>query len=82
MPDDFDSVIEEFIGVVRGRSANSSRQPSVQAKQDAAPKKGAKVPKAPTPGRGANAKSKGAAANLRGGGRPGGKARAQKRGRR
>lgn len=32
-------VIDEFIGVVRGRSARSSRQPSVQAKQDAAPKK-------------------------------------------
>ena len=82
LPDDFDTVIEEFIGVVRGRSANSSRQPSVQAKQDAAPKKGAKVPKTPTPGRSANAKSKSASANLRGGGRPGGKARAQKRGRR
>lgn len=35
-----DPVIEEFIGVVRGRSAQSSRQPSVRAKQDAAPKKG------------------------------------------
>lgn len=35
-----DPVIEEFIGVVRGRSARSSRQPSIQAKQDAAPKKG------------------------------------------
>ncbi|WP_312875900.1 LysR family substrate-binding domain-containing protein [Arthrobacter terrae] len=34
-----DPVIEEFIGVVRGRSAQSSRQPSVQAAQDAAPKK-------------------------------------------
>ena len=35
-----DPVIEEFIGVVRGRSAQSSRQPSVQARQEAAPKKG------------------------------------------
>ena len=35
-----DPVIEEFIGVVRGRSAQSSRQPSVRARQDAAPKKG------------------------------------------
>ncbi|MCZ2401914.1 LysR family substrate-binding domain-containing protein [Paenarthrobacter sp. Z7-10] len=34
-----DPVLEEFIGVVRGRSALSSRQPSVQAAQDAAPKK-------------------------------------------
>lgn len=34
-----DPVIEEFIGVVRGRTAQSSRQPSVQAAQDAAPKK-------------------------------------------
>ncbi len=34
-----DPVIEEFIGIIRGRSAQSSRQPSVQAKQDAAPKK-------------------------------------------
>ncbi|WP_427016024.1 substrate-binding domain-containing protein [Pseudarthrobacter sp. P1] len=40
-----DPVIEEFIGVVRGRSAQSSRQPSIQAKQDAAPKKG-RAPKA------------------------------------
>ena len=81
-PEGFDTVIEEFIGVVRGRSANSSRQPSVQAKQDAAPKKGAKAPaKGSTPARG-GAKGKGGGANLRGGGRPGGKARAQKRGRR
>jgi DNA-binding transcriptional LysR family regulator len=85
LPDDFDAVIEEFIGVVRGRGKNSSRQPSVQAKQDAAPKKGAKAPaKGSTPARGGAAKGKGgkgAGANLRGGGRPGGKGRAQKRGR-
>jgi DNA-binding transcriptional LysR family regulator len=42
--DTSDEVIEEFIGVVRGRSANSSRQPSVQAAQDAAPKKGRRAP--------------------------------------
>lgn len=85
LPDDFDAVLEEFIGVVRGRSANSSRQPSVQAKQDAAPKKGAKAPaKGGTPARGAKGKAgagKSGGANLRGGGRPGGKGRAQRRGR-
>ncbi len=87
LPDDFDAVIEEFIGVVRGRGKNSSRQPSVQAKQDAAPKKGAKAPaKGGAPARGGAAKGKGGAskgggANLRGGGRPGGKGRSQKRGR-
>ncbi len=81
LPEEDEAVIQEFIGVVRGRSANSSRQPSVQAKQDAAPKKGAKVAKSSTPARGNAAKSK-SAPNLRGGGRAGGKARAQKRGRR
>jgi DNA-binding transcriptional LysR family regulator len=45
-----DEIIEEFIGVVRGRSANSSRQPSVQAAQDAAPKKGRRA--APPAGKG------------------------------
>lgn len=79
LPEEDEAVIQEFIGVVRGRSANSSRQPSVQAKQDAAPKKGAKTTK--TPARTNVAKSK-SAPNLRGGGRAGGKARAQKRGRR
>ncbi|MDJ0316673.1 substrate-binding domain-containing protein [Arthrobacter antibioticus] len=79
---DDEAVIQEFIGVVRGRSANSSRQPSVQAKQDAAPKKGAKVAKSSTQARTGAAKGKSSGANLRGGGRPGGKARAQKRGRR
>ncbi|WP_371130888.1 LysR family transcriptional regulator substrate-binding protein [Arthrobacter sp. SDTb3-6] len=84
LADGFDAVIEEFIGVVRGRSANSSRQPSVQARQDAAPKKGAKA----AGGKGGAGKGegkgegKGGRPNLRGGGRPGGKARAQKRGRR
>ncbi|MHA7304350.1 substrate-binding domain-containing protein [Arthrobacter sp. TMN-49] len=81
LPDDFDEVIQEFVGVVRGRSANSSRQPSVQAKQDAAPKKGAKTGKSSTTARGNVAKTK-STPNLRGGGRAGGKARAQKRGRR
>ncbi|WP_442212546.1 substrate-binding domain-containing protein [Specibacter sp. RAF43] len=86
LPDDFDTVIEEFIGVVRGRSANSSRQPSVQAKQDAAPKKGAKGgaggkgAKGAASSRAGGAKTKGGT-NLRGGGRPGGKARSQRRGR-
>ncbi|MFQ4148011.1 substrate-binding domain-containing protein [Arthrobacter sp. LAPM80] len=80
LPDEDEAVLQEFIGVVRGRSAQSSRQPSVQAKQDAAPKKGAK--KSTTPARTPAAKSKTSGANLRGGGRPGGKARAQKRGRR
>lgn len=86
LPDGFDAVIEEFIGVVRGRSAHSSRQPSVQAKQDAAPKKGAKATaKGATTARsgaGKGGAGKGGGPNLRGGGRPGGKARAQKRGRR
>lgn len=88
LPDGFDAVIEEFIGVVRGRGKNSSRQPSVQAKQDAAPKKGAKASAKGTTAAGAGgAKGKGGAGRgggptLRGGGRPGGKARAQKRGRR
>ncbi len=81
LPEEDEAVIQEFIGVVRGRSAQSSRQPSVQAKQDAAPKKGAKAPKSATSGKGQATKSKSAGANLRGGGRPGGKARAQKRGR-
>lgn len=82
LPDEEEAVIQEFIGVVRGRSAQSSRQPSIQAKQDAAPKKGAKVAKGTTPAKGKGAKAKPAGPNLRGGGRPGGKARAQKRGRR
>lgn len=82
LPAEDEAVIQEFIGVVRGRSANSSRQPSVQAKQDAAPKKGAKTGKSTTSGRTPAAKGKSVAANLRGGGRPGGKARAAKRGRR
>ncbi|MFC8303502.1 substrate-binding domain-containing protein [Specibacter sp. NPDC057265] len=77
-----EAVIQEFIGVVRGRSAQSSRQPSVQAKQDAAPKKGAKTSKGAATANGKAAKGKPAGPNLRGGGRPGGKARAQKRGRR
>ena len=81
-PSDDDDIYQEFIGVVRGRSANSSRQPSVQAKQDAAPKKGAKTGKSTTASRTGAAKGKSGGANLRGGGRPGGKARAQKRGRR
>ncbi len=79
-PSPDENVFQEFIGVVRGRSANSSRQPSVQAKQDAAPKKGDK--KSTTPARTNAAKPKAGGANLRGGGRPGGKARAAKRGRR
>lgn len=82
LPDDEEAVIQEFVGVVRGRSANSSRQPSVQAKQDAAPKKGTKTGKSSTAAGGKGAKAKAAGPNLRGGGRPGGKARAQKRGRR
>jgi len=96
LPDGFDAVIEEFIGVVRGRGANSSRQPSVLAKQAEAPKKGAKASggkgsggKGSTPartggagGKGGAGSGKGGGPNLRGGGRPGGKARAQKRGRR
>ena len=86
LPDEDEAVIQEFIGVVRGRSANSSRQPSVQAKQDAAPKKGAKAAKKSTTGGTGAGKGKSGAAksggpNLRGGGRPGGKARASKRGR-
>ncbi|PYG99853.1 LysR family transcriptional regulator [Arthrobacter stackebrandtii] len=81
-PSDREETFQEFIGVVRGRSAQSSRQPSVQAKQDAAPKKGAKTGKGTTASRTPAAKGKSASANLRGGGRPGGKARAQKRGRR
>jgi DNA-binding transcriptional LysR family regulator len=93
LPDGFDAVIEEFIGVVRGRGANSSRQPSVLAKQAEAPKKGAKASRGKgnaTAGKGGTGKGgagkggsgKGGGSNLRGGGRPGGKARAQKRGRR
>lgn len=77
-----EEMFQEFIGVVRGRSANSSRQPSVQAKQDATPKKGAKTGKSTTAARTPAAKGKTGGANLRGGGRPGGKARSQKRGRR
>lgn len=84
--DDSDPVIEEFIGVVRGRTAHSSRQPSVQAKQDAAPKKGS----APVGGKAgtkaggkgaAGAKGKGGRPNSRTGGRPGAKGRNSKRGR-
>ena len=92
LPPEDEAIIQEFIGVVRGRSAHSSRQPSVQAKQDAAPKKGAKAAKSSTSaggsggsgksGAGKSAGGKSAGPNLRGGGRPGGKARAQKRGRR
>lgn len=37
-------VVEEFIGIVRGRSAQSSRQPSVQAKQAEPKSKRAPVP--------------------------------------
>ncbi len=81
-PSDREETFQEFIGVVRGRSAQSSRQPSVQAKQDAAPKKGAKTGKSSTAARPNAAKGKSGGGNLRGGGRPGGKARAQKRGRR
>lgn len=81
-PSEDEEIFQEFIGVVRGRSANSSRQPSVQAKQDAAPKKGDKKPKSTTPARTNAAKGKSGGPNLRGGGRPGGKARAAKRGRR
>ncbi|GAA4662709.1 LysR family transcriptional regulator substrate-binding protein [Arthrobacter cryoconiti] len=87
LADDFETVIEEFIGVVRGRSANSSRQPSVLAKQAEAPKKGSSTSRTSTNGKGGGkgGAGKGAAKSglhLRGGGRPGGKARAQKRGRR
>ncbi len=87
LPPEDEAVIQEFDGVVRGRSANSSRQPSVQAKQDAAPKKGAKAAKSTTSaggkaGAGKAGAGKAGGPNLRGGGRPGGKARAQKRGRR
>ncbi len=64
---DGDPVIEEFIGVVRGRSAQSSRQPSIQAKQDAAPKKG-RAPKAPATGGGKGAAKGGRPTS----GRPGG----------
>lgn len=81
-PSDDEETFQEFVGVVRGRSAQSSRQPSVQAKQDAAPKKGAKTGKGTTAARAGAAKGKSGGANLRGGGRPGGKSRAQKRGRR
>jgi DNA-binding transcriptional LysR family regulator len=83
-----DPVIEEFIGVVRGRSAQSSRQPSVQAKQDAAPKKVRGERTAGAKGSG----SKGAAAKGAGGKSVGskgagtrnqpGRTRAPKRGRR
>ncbi|MFI5086387.1 MAG: LysR family substrate-binding domain-containing protein [Actinomycetales bacterium] len=43
-PGGTDPVIEEFIGVVRGRSARSSRQPSVQAKQAVPKSKRTAVP--------------------------------------
>lgn len=79
-----DPVIEEFIGVVRGRSAQSSRQPSVQAAQDAAPKK-ARADKTgaggKTAGQGASRRGTGAAKS--GGIKSGGaKPRKPKRGRR
>lgn len=77
-PAEEEAVIQEFVGVVRGRSANSSRQPSVQAKQEAGAKK---KTKSSTPARGKSAKSGTAKSNVRGGGRPGAKQRAQKRGR-
>lgn len=86
-PQEEEDIFQEFVGVVRGRGANSSRRPSVQAKEEAAGKKAAKSAKSTTPsrttgGKGKSAGAKSAAPNLRGGGRPGGKARAQKRGRR
>ncbi|WLQ08131.1 substrate-binding domain-containing protein [Arthrobacter oryzae] len=71
-PDDLDEVIEEFIGIVRGRTAQSSRQPSAKVEK---PKKepkpdrrgtGVKKPKvaqryAPNPdkGRGKGSRKKG-----------------------
>ena len=92
LPEEDEAVIQEFIGVVRGRSAQSSRQPSVQAKQDATPKKGSRADKSTTSARGQatggksgtgkSGAGKSGGPNLRGGGRPGGKARAAKRGRR
>ncbi|MCU1573548.1 MAG: hypothetical protein JWO93_1630 [Micrococcaceae bacterium] len=69
--DTTDEVIEEFIGVVRGRSANSSRQPSVQAAQDAAPKKGRRAPAGKSSG-GTSGGGKAASGGRSGGG--GGKA--------
>lgn len=76
-----DPVIDEFIGVVRGRSAQSSRQPSVQAKQDAAPKK-VRGGKSESRGTGAGA-ANGAAAKgsgKGGAGKGGAKAKAAPRG--
>lgn len=95
LPDEDEAVVQEFIGVVRGRRENSSRQPSVHAKQVAGSKKTAleerkaankaeniaKATAKKAAGKiGKNGKS--GAANARVGARPGGKARAQKRGKR
>lgn len=95
LPDDEEEVVQEFIGVVRGRRENSSRQPSVQAKQVAQSKKAAleerkATNKAENIAKAASKKAAGkigrngksAAANARAGARPGGKARAQKGGNR
>lgn len=93
LPEDEEAVIQEFIGVVRGRKESSSRQPSVQAKQMAESKKtalknAAEAKKAANIAARAGGKSggngrsaKAGTGNSRGP-RPGGKARAQKRGKR
>jgi hypothetical protein len=63
--------IEEFIGIVRGRTANSSRQPSAQQE---AGQKDAKAGRKPAGGSGGKAgQAKGSQAK---GGQPGGKAKA------
>ncbi|WP_205761883.1 LysR family substrate-binding domain-containing protein [Arthrobacter mobilis] len=71
-----DETIEEFIGIVRGRTAHSSRQPSVQQEQQR--RKGGKRAGNDGAGQGAGAKAgKGQAGGPRGGsgkGRPGGSA--------
>lgn len=95
LPDDDEAVVQEFIGVVRGRRENSSRQPSVQAKQVAESKKTAleerkAANKAENIAKAAAKKAaakigkngKSGAKNARAGARPGGKARAAKRGKR
>ncbi|MCC9144241.1 MULTISPECIES: LysR family transcriptional regulator substrate-binding protein [unclassified Arthrobacter] len=62
--------IEEFIGVVRGRTANSSRQPSIQAEQKSSAKKRTKERQTRS----------GAKPAVKSGGRPGSKGKGNSKG--
>ncbi|WP_237740698.1 LysR family transcriptional regulator substrate-binding protein [Crystallibacter crystallopoietes] len=69
-----DDVIEEFIGIVRGRTANSSRQPS--ARRDAGAKKEPKDAKGGGAKKEPKAANEGGAKAAKGGGAKGAKGRA------